>query len=281
MLFTNDFNGVILHSKIEGIKIIKETNSEVILKVGSGIVWDDLVDYCVKKNWGGIENLSNIPGCVGAAPVQNIGAYGVEAKDSILEVEAYDIESKETIKFNNNDCEFGYRKSIFKRKEFYDIFITHVTFQLSKNPKLITKYGNISKELKNFEEQNIQTLRAAIIKIRGSKLPSTDEIGNAGSFFKNPIIDRGFYDAISKKHPEMPSFDLDANLVKIPAAWLIEHAGLKGYSNANVGTFENQPLVIINRGNAKGKEIVDFSEEIKQKVYDKFSIQLEAEVCII
>jgi len=281
ILFTEDFNGVILHSKINDITIVGEDKKNVLIKAGSGITWDKLVEHCVLKNWGGIENLSHIPGNVGAAPVQNIGAYGVEAKDTIFEVEAFDMKMTVEKKFNNEDCKFGYRSSIFKKPDFKDCFITYVTFRLSKSPVLKDNYGSIKDEMEKLEKRNISSLRQAIINIRQSKLPSVEEIGNAGSFFKNPVLDKDITDKILSGYPDMPHYCLSENKFKIPAAWLIEQSGLKGYRKGNVGTFHRQPLVIVSYGETKGTEIKDFSNYITKRVENKFGIKLEPEVCFI
>lgn len=281
ILFTKDFEGVVLHSGIKTIDVLEDTDEYVIIRVGSGMVWDDLVDYCVKQNWGGIENLSDIPGNVGAAPVQNIGAYGVEAKDTVSTVEAYDLNSGTSKQFENQECNFDYRDSIFKEKDFCDYFITHVCFKLSKKHTLNIKYRGIKDELDKCETQSIQTLREVIVRIRQSKLPSTDEVGSAGSFFKNPIISADRLKTLQEKHKEIPFYALSKNMFKVPAAWLIERADLKGFRNGDVGTFKNQALVIVNYGEAKGQEIAAFANHIQKTVEDNFDIILEPEVCFI
>lgn len=281
ILFTSDFEGLIIHSRISGLEIIEEDKEMVIIKVGSGIEWDDLVDYCVNKGWGGLENLSDIPGNVGAAPVQNIGAYGVEAKDSITRVDAFDLKSSSVVSFNNKECRFDYRYSIFKETQHKDLFITHVTFKLLKNHILNTQYGRISEELAGIENPTIVNVRRVIKEIRGSKLPSTDELGSAGSFFKNPVVDSSVFFNLEKLYPSIPSYKLDNNKVKIPAAWLIEQSGMKGYRNGSVGTYKNQPLVIVNYGGGTGSDIVNLSQLIQSKVREKFEINLEPEVCFV
>lgn len=281
ILFTGDYKGLILHSTITEIDILSENNEEIEIKVGSGIEWDDLVGYCVNKGWGGLENLSDIPGKVGAAPVQNIGAYGVEAKDSISRVDAFDLKSKAIVSFNNNDCKFGYRHSVFKEPGHEGLVITHVSFRLSKKHILNTSYGKVEEEITKKSERTIAALRAVIKEIRRSKLPSTSEIGSAGSFFKNPVIANEKFSKLKKTYPGIPSYKLENNLVKIPAAWLIEQCGMKGYKHGDAGTYKNQPLVIVNYGNARGSEIAELSALIRTKVAEKFSIQLEPEVCFI
>jgi UDP-N-acetylmuramate dehydrogenase len=280
ILFTSDFKGVILHSKITGIENIREDNNEVWLKAGSGIVWDDFVKYTVDLNFGGLENLSNIPGCVGAAPVQNIGAYGIEAKESIVSVDTFNLESKTFETFTNSQCRFGYRNSVFKQADYKNHIVTQVTFRLKKNPRPVTSYGTVEEELAKFPDRTIQNVRQAIINIRSSKLPS-DNYGSAGSFFKNPLVDSATFELLMEKFEEMPYYSQPGNTYKIPAAWLIEKSGLKGIHRGNVGTYENQPLVIINYGNATGNEIVKFSKLIQSKVFGKFDIMLEPEVCFV
>ncbi len=281
ILFTKDFDGVILHSEITTTEVVEENNGEVFVRVGSGVNWDDFVAYCVKRNWGGIENLSDIPGNTGAAPVQNIGAYGVEAKDCIVYVETFDLNTTEQRKIKNVECKFDYRYSIFKEPEAKDLFITYVTFRLSKSPTLKTTYGKIKEELNKYKEKNIASLREAIINIRCSKLPSTDELGSAGSFFKNPVIGLQKLNAIQSDYPEIPFYELNNKKYKIPAAWLIETSGLKGYKTNNVGTYPKQPLVIVNYGNANGSEVVKLARFIQAEVLRIFDIKLEPEVCFV
>lgn len=280
ILFTSDFDGVILHSRISGIEKLEEDNNSVLIKAGSGIVWDSFVEFCVEQNLGGVENLSNIPGCIGAAPVQNIGAYGVEAKDAIVSVGAFNLISKTFVTFSNKECCFGYRDSIFKQPEYKNYFITEVTFRLQKNPMLVTSYGTIEQELIKYPERNIKNLRQAIINIRSSKLPS-EKYGSAGSFFKNPVVENSVFEKLLAKYNTLPNYPQQNGSYKIPAAWLIEKSGLKGYKKDNVGTYEYQPLVIINYGNATGNEIVNFSGFVQEKVFENFGIELEPEVCFI
>ncbi|MBN1116792.1 MAG: UDP-N-acetylmuramate dehydrogenase [Bacteroidales bacterium] len=281
VLFTDNFKGTVIHSAIDDSTILNEDEANVYIEAGSGIEWDRFVEYTVTKAWGGIENLSDIPGCVGAAPVQNIGAYGVEAKDTISSVKAFDLINKLWIEFSNTECEFGYRSSVFKKPESKNLLITHVTFKLSKLPVLNTSYGHLATEFNKEKTKDIASLRKVIKKIRASKLPSVSEIASAGSFFKNPVLIGEVFESLHSNYPEMPFYKQENNLFKIPAAWLIEQSGLKGYKSGQVGTFEKQPLVIINYGNASGKEIVDFSKNIQKKVFDKFGVSLEPEVCFV
>ena len=281
VLFTEDFKGTVVHSAIEDITLISEDETSVYIEAGSGIEWDDFVEYTVNKAWGGIENLSDIPGCVGAAPVQNIGAYGVEAKDSITRVKAFNLIKKAWIEFSNAECEFGYRYSTFKKPENKNLLITHVTFKLSKVPVLNTSYGQLAAAFNKEKDKNVASLRKVIKEIRSSKLPPVSEIASAGSFFKNPVLAGDVFESLCSDYPEIPFYKQENNLYKIPAAWLIEQAGLKGYKSGRVGTYEKQPLVIVNYNNASGKEIVDFSKSIQNKVFDKFGVRLEPEVCFI
>ncbi|QQS50390.1 MAG: UDP-N-acetylmuramate dehydrogenase [Bacteroidota bacterium] len=278
ILFTGDFGGVLLHPKFDSLDIVAEDEKMVSLRCGSGLNWDYLVEYCVSHGWGGLENLSAIPGNVGAAPVQNIGAYGVEAKDSITLVEGLDYLTGKPFSLSNQACLFGYRESIFKKPEFSSHLITHVSFSLKKQPELITHYGQVEEELNRMGERNIQNLRKAITFIRLSKLPKVEELGSAGSFFKNPIVDAQTLNSLKEIYPDIP-FYLQANgNYKLASAWLIDKAGLKGIRKGDVGTYPNQALVIVNYGNATGKEIADFSYEIVSRVMDKFGISLEPEV---
>jgi UDP-N-acetylmuramate dehydrogenase len=276
ILFTKDFDGLILHSKIEDIEIVSETESYVDIKCGSGVNWDWFVNYCVNHDWGGIENLSDIPGNVGAAPVQNIGAYGVEVKDVIIQVEGVDYSTGIPFRLTNQECVFDYRNSFFKTEPTF--FITYVVFRLSKKHTLITHYGAVEEVIKTYDKRTIQNLRQAIVSIRRSKLPSIDELGSGGSFFKNPIVGKTVANDLRVRFPEMPKYKHGINTYKLSAAWLIDQAGLKGKNIGNVGTYPLQPLVIVNYGNASGKEIANFAEYIKEEVFKKFGILLEPEV---
>ena len=276
ILFTKDFNGVLLHSAIKDIEVSDETETYVDIKCGSGVNWDQFVDYCVSRNWGGIENLSDIPGNVGAAPVQNIGAYGVEAKDTIIQVEGVDFTTGTPFSLSKQDCSFAYRNSVFKQEP--NLFISHVLFRLSKKHSLITNYGRVEEEMEKLGEKSIQTLREVIIKIRQSKLPSVEKLGSGGSFFKNPIVDLAIADDLSLQYPEMPKYVHAGNRFKLSAAWLIDNAKLKGFKKGAVGTYIKQPLVIVNYGGATGKDVVEFAGFVQQKVFEKFAIMLEPEV---
>lgn len=282
MLFTEDFDGLIIKPEYKGIEVIDEDRNHIYVRAGAGEEWDALVEFAVQNGWGGLENLSLIPGTVGASPIQNIGAYGVEAKDVISSVEALDLNTLDIVRFNNDECYFGYRSSIFKHNLKGKMLITYVTYRLDKKPKFNIEYGNIKDELaKHSEEPNLANIRKAIITIRECKLPDPKEIGNAGSFFKNPVVSKKYAEKLLKEYPQMPNYEVDKNEIKIPAAWLLEQSGLKGYREENIGTHPNQPLVIVNYGDAKGRDIVAFANQIIEKVHLKFGIMLEPEVNII
>lgn len=247
LLFTSDFKGTILHSKIDGIDIIEENNDYVLVRVGAGVDWDNFVGYCVSNEWAGAENLSLIPGEVGASAVQNIGAYGIEAKDLIVRVETLEIATGSERTFSNQECEYSYRKSIFKNKLKNQYFITYVTFKLNKTAVFNLEYGNIKNELEKYAEVSLKTIRQAIIDIRNSKLPDPKIEGNAGSFFMNPIISRELFITLQNKYPNIPHYDVDENLVKVPAAWMIDQCGWKGKCLGNAGVHKNQALVLVNK----------------------------------
>ena len=283
ILFLKDYEGLVIKNEIKGIEIERETDEYVYLKSYSGTQWHDLVLYCVDKNLGGIENLSLIPGTVGAAPMQNIGAYGVEIKNVFEALEAIDLTTGETIIFNNNDCQFGYRESIFKNQQKNKFFIYSVTFRLNKKPVLNLNYGDIQKKLieNGCVNPTIKDVSNAIIEIRNSKLPNPKEIGNAGSFFKNPEVSIEKYSELFLLFPSMPKYDLPNGNVKIPAAWLIEQCGFKGKKYGNTGNHAKQALVIVNYGNASGIEIYNHAILVQKEVEIKFGILLSAEVNFI
>jgi UDP-N-acetylmuramate dehydrogenase len=279
VLFTKDFEGLVLKMNMRGVEIINENTEHVWLKVGAGEGWHNFVKYCLSNNYGGVENLSLIPGTVGASPMQNIGAYGVELKEVFEELEAFHLQTLEIHRFNNTQCEFGYRESIFKREEKGNYLILSVTFKLSKNPCLNLSYGAIQEVLDEMQVANptIQDVSKAVVQIRTSKLPNPAEIGNAGSFFKNPTIPTNQFQELLEKFPQIPSYPTE-NAVKIPAGWLIEQAGWKGYRNADAGVHTKQALVLVNYGNAKGLEIKKLSKKIQESVQEKFGILLSTEV---
>lgn len=283
LLLTSNFDGVVLKNEIKGVKIVKEDDLSLSLKVGAGEVWHELVMHCIEKGYYGLENLSLIPGSVGASPMQNIGAYGVEIKDVFESLEALNIETKETISFSKEACKFGYRESVFKHELKGKYIITSVTFTLSKKENLETKYGAIESQLQawGIENPNAKDVSDAVIAIRTSKLPNPKEIGNAGSFFKNPVVSIHTLSKIQENYPSAPFYPISEESVKIPAGWLIETAGWKGKTIGECGVHTKQALVLVNYGNAKGKEIFALSEQIIQDVYTKFSVTLEREVNII
>lgn len=281
LLFINDFDGVVLHSDIQGIEIVQETDDEVVLEVGSGVVVDDLIAYCVENNWAGIENLSLIPGEVGAAAIQNIGAYGVEIKDVILQVKTIQIEDGRGKAFNLQDCRYAYRQSVFKNQAKGKFIVCAVVIKLSKLPNYTLTYQHLEKAVSEKGEINLENIRQTIIEVRESKLPNPQQIGNAGSFFMNPVVSRAKFDELQQAYPTMPHYFVNENEEKIPAAWLIEQCGWKGKTVGNAGVYEKQALVLVNRGGATGQEIADLSAQIQQSVIDKFGIQLNPEVNFI
>lgn len=284
MLLTQDYNGWVLQNKIKGIETYKEDEDFIYLKVGAGENWHDFVLYCIEHNYGGVENLSLIPGNVGTSPMQNIGAYGVEIKDIFDHLEAYIISENQSKTFNNNECNFGYRESIFKRELKNKAVITHVCYKLTKkNHHLKISYGAIQEELlnKGIEIPGIKDISQAVIAIRQSKLPDPKEIGNAGSFFKNPVISLGEFELLQSKYPEMPNYPAGSEKVKLAAGWLIEQSGWKGKTFGNYGVHKKQALVLVNYGGAKGKDIFDLSSKIIEDVRAKFGVELEREVNII
>jgi UDP-N-acetylmuramate dehydrogenase len=281
ILFTHNYEGLIIHPAIVGINIINETDDEILVKVGSGVVWDKFVEYAVTMNWGGIENLSDIPGSIGASPVQNIGAYGVEVKDVVVKVEGINLSSGKPESLVTTQCKFEYRNSVFKNEYKNNFLICGVTFRLHKSTHTLkTHYGAIEQELANYNSKDIATIRAIICKIRQLKLPNVEKIGNAGSFFKNPVVTSDEIKKIQSLYGDVPVYPFSDDKVKISAAWLIDKAGCKGLHQGNAGTYDKQPLVLINLGNAKGQEIVDLANYIKERVIEKFSVQLEPEVNI-
>ncbi len=283
ILFIDNFDGIIFKNEIYGIDIVNEDDEYVYIKTGAGVNWHQFVMYCVNNNYGGVENLSLIPGNIGASPMQNIGAYGVEIRDVFHELEALYIEDNVLQIFQNSDCEFGYRDSIFKRKYKGQFVILNVTFRLQKKPVFNISYGAIEEELEKMKIENlsIKAISDAVINIRRSKLPDPELVGNAGSFFKNPGIDGHALQALTRTESNMPYYKINDDRFKIPAGWLIEQCGWKGYRKGDAGCYEKQALVLVNYGNAKGNEIYKLSEEIKQSVFEKFDIELEREVNII
>ena len=280
ILFTKKFNGLCVHMQNKGIEIISETENHVIVEINSGENWNDFVLWCLEKDFGGVENLVLIPGCVGAAPIQNIGAYGVELKDVFESCTTINLETLKKKKYKIKDCKFGYRDSIFKGSLKNKIVITSVQLKLSKNSHKFNLSYESLKNLKSIKKLSIKKIANTIIKIRNSKLPDPKKMGNAGSFFKNPIIDKILFNKLFETFKNIPFVKLTDGKFKIPAAWLIENTFKKGYKKGNVGIYKNQPLVIVNYGDAQGKEVMNFSKDIQKKVSKKFGIELVNEVVI-
>jgi UDP-N-acetylmuramate dehydrogenase len=283
ILLTKDYDGLVIKNSIQGIEIVKEDEQTVTIEAGAGVNWNDLVTYCVNRNFGGIENLVLIPGTVGAAPIQNIGAYGEELSETFLSLNGIYIESSETAAFNKSDCRFGYRNSIFKSELKNKFVVTKVFLKLNKYPEVITEYGNVLNELEKSGETDftIKDVSEVIIKIRREKLPDPAMIGNAGSFFKNPEIKTVDFNILKETYPDVRGYPLNDDKMKLSAAWLIDKAGWKGIRKGNTGTYLKHALVIVNYGNATGEEILHFAKEVKKSVYEKFDIVLEEEVNLI
>ncbi len=283
VLLTNDFDGVVVRNVIEGREVVEETDDYVKVKFGSGENWHDCVLWTIENDWGGIENLSLIPGTIGAAPMQNIGAYGVEIKDVFEELSAVHLETGMTKVFVKDECEFGYRESVFKKELKGKYLIISVTLKLSKNPEINISYGAISETLNslNISDPTISDVSRAVIQIRQSKLPDPAEIGNAGSFFKNPTIPSKMFEGLKASHPNIPGYPQANKQVKVPAGWLIENCGWKGKTIGEIGVHKNQALVLVNYGNGRGKDIENLSKEIRASVREKFGIELSPEVNII
>lgn len=283
VLFANDYDGLILKNEYEGINITSQDDDFVYIQVGAGQNWHEFVQYCVSQNWGGLENLSLIPGNVGASPIQNIGAYGVEIKDVFHALTAYNLENNGIEIFMHKNCHFGYRESVFKN-EFKDKYIIlDVIFRLTKQPKFSIEYGAIADTLKanGVAEISLKRVSEAVIQIRQSKLPNPAEIGNAGSFFKNPEIEKQLFEKLVLNYPAMPNYPTTAGFVKIPAGWLIEKAGWKGFKKGNVGVHEKQALVLVNYGGGNGRQMIELSQQIQKSILKKFGIELQTEVNFI
>jgi UDP-N-acetylmuramate dehydrogenase len=283
ILFTKNFDGLIIKSDFKGINIMGQDNDHVYIKAGGGENWHHFVMFCVQNSWGGIENLSLIPGTVGASPIQNIGAYGSELKDTFHELEAFDLDNNKILKFSNETSKFGYRDSIFKREYKGKLIILSVTFKLRKKPILNTLYGDINKELEALKvyQPTIKEISQAVCNIRRRKLPDPTEIGNAGSFFKNPLIDDLHFEKLKENYPNIVGYKAGENKIKAAAAWLIEQCGWKGKRIGDAGVHKNQALVLVNYGNAKGSEILELSKKIQESVMEKFAIKLEPEINIL
>ena len=283
VLLTSDVDGVVLKPELEGIEVVKTDDQHVYVKVGAGVNWHLFVMYCVDENLGGVENLSLIPGNCGASPMQNIGAYGVEIKDVFHELVALNRNTGELLKFSNSDCEFGYRQSVFKSKYKDQYIILSVTYRLKKTPSFNTTYGAVEAELARMQVStpSLRAVSDAIIHIRQSKLPDPAKIGNAGSFFKNPVITKHHHDELKKEFPSLVSFPAAEEMMKLAAGWLIESCGWKGYRDGDAGCYPLQALVLVNYGTATGQDIYDLSSQIIHSVQEKFQVTLEREVNII
>lgn len=292
ILFTGDYNGLVMKNAIPGLELIREDDQHVYLRAGAGEQWHALTQYCIQHNWAGVENLSLIPGSAGAAPMQNIGAYGVEIKDVFEELQAFHVHDKQLYSFSKADCEFGYRESVFKGRYRNQFVIVNITLRLNRQPVFHTSYGAINQELQRMgvQELSIAAIAQAVINIRRSKLPDPATTGNAGSFFKNPSVSREFFQTLKQTYPDIVAYDNPDGTVKLAAGWLIEHCGpegepgvssWKGYRKGDVGCHAQQALVLVNYGKAGGKEIYTFSEAIAQSVQAKFGVQLEREVNVV
>lgn len=282
LLFRSDFDGLVLKNELKGIEVVHEDEAYIYLRAGAGENWHQLVVHAVERGWGGLENLSLIPGCAGAAPMQNIGAYGVELEDVFWSLEAFHLKDKKTVTFSRSDCAFGYRESVFKQKYKGQFVILNITLRLHKTPIFHTAYGAIQQEL---ERMGITTLSVAaisraVINIRQSKLPDPAITGNAGSFFKNPVISGTDFEKLKAGHPDIAAYPQPDGTVKLAAGWLIEQCGWKGFRRGDAGCHEKQALVLVNYGNASGKDIFALSEDILQSVHKTFQVKLEREVNI-
>lgn len=280
LLFLGDFEGTVLHSAIRSIELVNQDAEKVWLRVGAGVIWDDFVAYCVERGYYGAENLSLIPGEVGASAVQNIGAYGVEVKDLISCVETVDVHGDKRV-FGVEECGYAYRNSVFKRPDMKSFFVTHVTFALNKAEQYTLNYGTIRQELEKYSQIDLATVRQVIVSIRESKLPDPKVLGNAGSFFMNPIVTRTKYETLLQEYPSMPSYQVDATHVKIPAGWMIEQCGWKGKSLGNAAVHDKQALVLVNCGGATGADIVALSDAVRAAVREKFGVEIHPEVNMI
>jgi UDP-N-acetylmuramate dehydrogenase len=285
VLLCHDFNGLVVKMNIQGINVTGEDDAHVYLKAGAGVTWHELVVFCVQRGYAGLENLSLIPGTVGAAPMQNIGAYGVELEQVFESLTAFHVLTGQKRTFNHADCVFGYRESIFKKELKGEYIITGVTFQLDKHPTFHTRYGAIQETLTEMgvseDRLTIKAISDAVIQIRRSKLPDPSQIGNAGSFFKNPEIPKEQFDSLKLRYPALPGYPIGDTLVKVPAGWLIEQAGWKGYRSGDVGVHAKQALVLVNYGNATGNEILALAKQVQKSVLDLFGIKISPEVNVV
>ena len=280
LLFIKDYEGTVLHSRIGGLEVTSEDEEHVSVRVGGGVVWDDFVAYCVERHWYGAENLSLIPGEVGASAVQNIGAYGVEVKDLITSVETINMAREKRI-YGVDECGYSYRKSLFKQPEMKTVFVTYVNFCLGKREHYTLDYGTIRQELEKYPVLNLEILRRMIIDIRQSKLPDPKVMGNAGSFFMNPIVPKEKLEALQQEYPRIPYYELAEDRVKIPAGWMIDQCGWKGKALGPAAVHDKQALVLVNLGGAKGSDILALSDAVRASVHEKFGIDIHPEVNLI
>ncbi len=283
VLFSNDFNGTIIKISFKTMQVLYKTAEHVYIRVNAGEEWDSFVGFCVENNWGGLENLSLIPGNAGASPIQNIGAYGVELKEHFHSLEAINIETGTIKRFKKKECNFGYRNSIFKTELKDKYVICSIIFKLDLHPKIRRSYNELDEYLtrNKITSPAIDDIRRAVIQIRKSKLPDPENLGNAGSFFKNPVVTKQKFEKIRNKFQNIPAYNYTKDYIKISAGWLIEQAGWKGCRKGDVGVYDKQALIIVNHGNAKGEEVLGLANRISKSVYDKFGIKLEPEVNII
>lgn len=281
LLFVGDFNGTLFHSAIKDIEVVGETAGDILLRVGSGVNWDELVAYTVEKGWCGLENLSLIPGEVGASAVQNVGAYGVEAGDLIEKVETIRIVDAVPCVFTKDDCAFAYRYSIFKATEKGRHIVTYVTYRLSKSAEFKLSYGNLNDKVEELGGATLANVRRAVCEIREAKLPNPADVGSAGSFFMNPIVSSGKASQLKGEYPAMPQYPLSNGDVKLSAGWLIEQCGWKQKPHPTVGVYSHQALVVINRGGATGCDVLNFASAVVESVSEKFGVELNMEVNVI
>ena len=281
VLFTGDYHGTIIHPELDGITMEGKKGNDIIVSAGAGVIWDKLVESTVKNGLGGLENLSLIPGLVGATPVQNIGAYGAEVKDTVEKVRAISLEDGSIREFTNDECRFGYRTSIFKTELKGKYLITKVYFRLSTHPKLSLEYGSLKEEISKLGSTSLGNVRKIVISTRQSKLPDPDQLGNAGSFFKNPVVTGSIVNNLKTRFPKLPVFNDHTGGMKLAAGWLIEQCGWKGKRIGDAAVHDKQALVIVNFANATGKELFELSEQIRDSVFEKFGITLEREVEVI
>ncbi|HNZ41918.1 MAG: UDP-N-acetylmuramate dehydrogenase [Bacteroidales bacterium] len=282
MLFTKNYDGLVAKISTKGISKIAEDEDTVTIDVAAGELWEDLIAYCIKEQLSGLENLSGIPGQAGSSPIQNIGAYGVEVKSCIKEVLAISIENGEKLRFSNADCRFGYRDSIFKRDMKGRVIITNVVFCLSKKARFMLEYGGVAEEVKRISDTpDLAAVSKAICNIRDKKIPNPKDIGSAGSFFKNPVIEKEAFEQLLARYPDISHYPAAEGRHKLAAAWLIDHCGWKGYRKDDTGVNDKQPLILVNYGQATGTEILHLSQQIQDSVHEKFGVYLETEVNIL